>query len=47
MRINPYLTFDGRCEEAFEHYAAILGGDIGMLVDEFGIPWMVNCSHPA
>jgi PhnB protein len=27
MRVNPYLTFDGRCEEAFDFYKSILGGD--------------------
>ena len=25
--INPYLTFDGTCEAAFEFYKTILGGD--------------------
>ena len=24
MHINPYLTFDGNCEEAFKAYAKIL-----------------------
>ena len=28
MRLNPHLTFDGRCEEAFRFYAASLGGRI-------------------
>lgn len=28
MRLNPYLTFDGRCEEAFRFYAECLGGEI-------------------
>ncbi len=28
MHTNPYLTFDGRCREAFEHYARVLGGEI-------------------
>lgn len=25
--INPYLTFDGNCEEAFEFYRRIFGGE--------------------
>jgi len=28
MQINPYLTFNGSCEEAFNFYARSLGGDI-------------------
>ena len=31
MNINPYLTFDGTCEEALNFYAAALGGEIQML----------------
>ncbi|HSM01026.1 MAG TPA: VOC family protein [Acidimicrobiia bacterium] len=27
IRVNPYLTFDGRCEEAFDFYRAIFGGE--------------------
>ncbi len=26
--INPYITFNGNCEEAFSHYKSIFGGDI-------------------
>ena len=26
MRVNPYLTFDGDCEEAFKVYENVLGG---------------------
>jgi PhnB protein len=25
--INIYLTFDGRCEEAFNYYKSIFGGE--------------------
>jgi PhnB protein len=32
MRLNPYLTFDGRCETAFKFYAECLRGKIIMLV---------------
>lgn len=27
MTINPYLTFNGNCEEAFEFYKSVFGGD--------------------
>ncbi len=32
MRINPYLTFNGRCREAFAFYATTLGGQIESLM---------------
>ena len=25
--VNPYLTFDGNCEEAFEFYRSVFGGE--------------------
>ena len=28
MMLNPYLFFDGNCEEAFKFYEATLGGKI-------------------
>jgi PhnB protein len=28
MQLNPYLSFDGRCEEAFKFYEKALGGKI-------------------
>lgn len=28
MQINPHLSFDGRCEEAFKFYEQCLGGKI-------------------
>ena len=28
MRVNPYLLFDGNCDEAFGAYAKIFGGKI-------------------
>jgi PhnB protein len=28
MQLNPYLNFDGRCEEAFKFYQKCLGGRI-------------------
>lgn len=27
MSLNPYLTFDGNCGEAFDYYKAVFGGD--------------------
>ena len=32
MQIQPYLFFDGRCEEAVEFYAAALGAEVEMLM---------------
>lgn len=32
MQITPYLGFDGDCREAFEFYAATLGGRIEMML---------------
>jgi PhnB protein len=29
MHVNPYLFFDGRCEEALRFYERTLGGKIG------------------
>ena len=28
MKLNPYLSFDGRCREAFAFYEKSLGGRI-------------------
>ena len=30
--VEPYLFFDGRCEEAIEFYRKTLGAEVGMLV---------------
>jgi PhnB protein len=32
MQIQPYLFFDGRCEEAIEFYRRALGAQVGMLM---------------
>jgi PhnB protein len=29
--VNPYLNFNGECEEAFQFYAKVLGGKIEMM----------------
>jgi len=31
VEINPYLFFNGQCEEAFKFYAECLGGNIEMM----------------
>ena len=31
MQVEPYLFFDGRCEEAIEFYKATLGAEVTML----------------
>jgi uncharacterized glyoxalase superfamily protein PhnB len=36
--VNPYVIFDGRCEEAFGFYAQILGGDIESMFPHRGTP---------
>jgi len=32
MKIQPYLSFEGRCEEAFEFYKSALGAEVVMLL---------------
>jgi PhnB protein len=32
MQLQPYLFFDGRCEEAIEFYEKVLGADVTMLM---------------
>ena len=32
MKVQPYLFFDGRCEEAIEFYRKALGADVVMLM---------------
>jgi PhnB protein len=38
MRISPYLFFAGNCEEAFAHYAEVLGGEIEAMLRHAGTP---------
>ena len=38
MKLNPYLMFDGRCEEAFTTYQKILGGEIVAMIPHEGTP---------
>ena len=32
MQVQPYLFFDGRCEEAVEFYKSALGAEVAMLM---------------
>jgi PhnB protein len=38
MRLNAYLTFDGRCEAAFKFYEKCLGGEIVAMMRHAGTP---------
>jgi PhnB protein len=38
MRMNPYLTFSGQCEEAFTFYAKVLDGKIIAMMPHEGTP---------
>ncbi|MGA7323905.1 MAG: VOC family protein [Rhodomicrobium sp.] len=38
MQLNPYLTFDGRCEEAFKFYEKLFGGSITAMIQHEGTP---------
>lgn len=38
MQLNPYLTFNGQCEEAFKFYEKCLGGKIVAMVPHTGTP---------
>lgn len=38
MEINPYLLFDGQCEEAFKFYERCLGGKIETMMPHEGTP---------
>lgn len=38
MQINPYLLFDGNCEEAFRLYEKALGGKIVAMLPHEGTP---------
>jgi PhnB protein len=38
MKLNPYLLFDGNCEDAFKTYNKILGGEIVAMIPAEGTP---------
>lgn len=50
MHIQPYLFFDGRCEEAIDFYRQALGAEVGMLMrfgeapPEAGEPGEAGCA---
>ena len=39
MQIQPYLFFDGRCEEAIEFYRTALGAEVIQLMRFKGQTW--------
>jgi PhnB protein len=45
MKLNPYLSFDGRCREAFEFYQKALGGKI-LFVQTYGDSVMAESVPP-
>jgi PhnB protein len=45
MHVNPYLTFDGDCEEAFKVYKKVLGGKIVAMITHKDTP--AEASVPA
>lgn len=42
MQLNPYLFFNGNCEEAFTFYARVLGGRIIAMLPHEGTPASSN-----
>jgi PhnB protein len=38
MPLNPYLSFDGNCQEAFAFYHQCLGGEIEAMIAHAGTP---------
>jgi len=46
MQIEPYITFNGNCEQALEFYAQCLGGTVRFLQRYGGSP-MDNADLPA
>ena len=38
MKLNPYPSFNGNCEEAFNFYASTLGGQIETMIRYEGSP---------
>jgi PhnB protein len=49
MRVQPYLFFDGRCEEAIEFYRQALGAQVTMLMrfKDSPEPPQAGCSPPS
>jgi len=38
MLLNPYLSFNGQCEEAFKFYKSVFGGQITAMLGHRGTP---------
>jgi PhnB protein len=38
MRINPYLYYNGNCEEAFKFYQEVLGAKVEFMLSHEGAP---------
>jgi PhnB protein len=38
MKVNPYIFFNGNCEEAFKYYARVTGGKIQAMMPHGGTP---------
>jgi uncharacterized glyoxalase superfamily protein PhnB len=50
MKLHPHLSFDGQCEAAFQLYAGCFqstfwAARFGVLIDQFGVPWEINCEQ--
>jgi PhnB protein len=43
MLLQPYLFFDGRCDEALEFYKRVLGAKVGMLMRFKDSPDPASC----
>ncbi|MBV9783026.1 MAG: VOC family protein [Acidisphaera sp.] len=46
MQVQPYLFFNGRCEEAIEFYRTALGAEVGMLMRFKDCPESVEHGSP-
>src|SRR5215469_10470555 len=47
MQIQPYLFFDGRCEEAIEFYRRAVGAEVQMLMRFRDAPAEAKCEQMA
>jgi PhnB protein len=47
MKWNPYLNFDGNCQEAFKYYERVLGGKIIMMMTHADMPADAQAQTPA
>ncbi len=53
MQLNPHLTFNGQCQEAFEFYEKCLGGKITVMMtygnspmaEQMGPAWSIKIIH--